>query len=218
MLFHTWPFLIFLAIVLPVFFLLRKTGLWIAWLMAASYFFYGWWNPYYLSLVFYSTVLDYFLVMLMERCPREGANVDVAGRLTRLRFDDRVLKYAFLGSTLAAIGIGAGRDWTSHLAACGDRPERARAADGPGGAFQQPENLAGHQRVQQPGAVVVLQVRRLPGRESQHPARLGASSCPRVSRPPRVRRHSCPTASLICCRWESAFSHFSRSATRSIST
>jgi D-alanyl-lipoteichoic acid acyltransferase DltB (MBOAT superfamily) len=107
MLFHTWPFLIFLAIVLPVFFLLRKTGLWIAWLMAASYFFYGWWNPYYLSLVFYSTVLDYFLVTLMERCPREGANVDVAGRLTRLRFDDRLLKYAFLGSTLAAIGIGA---------------------------------------------------------------------------------------------------------------
>ena len=43
-----------------------------AWLMLASYFFYGWWNPYYLSLVFYSTVLDYFLVTLMDRCPREG--------------------------------------------------------------------------------------------------------------------------------------------------
>ena len=42
MLFHTWPFLIFLAIVLPVFFLLRKTRFWIAWLMLASYFFYAW--------------------------------------------------------------------------------------------------------------------------------------------------------------------------------
>ena len=89
MLFHTWPFLIFLAVVLPVFFLLRKTRLWIAWLMLASYFFYGWWNPYYLSLVFYSTVLDYFLVTLMDHCPRQGAKVDVLGRLTRLRFDDR---------------------------------------------------------------------------------------------------------------------------------
>ena len=62
MLSHTWTFCIFLAIVLPVFFLLRKTRLWIGWLMLASYFFYGWWNPYYLSLVFYSTVLDFFLV------------------------------------------------------------------------------------------------------------------------------------------------------------
>ena len=72
MVFHTWPFFIFLAVVLPVFFLLRKTRFWIAWLMLASYFFYGWWNPYYLSLVFYSTVLDYFLVTLMDHCPRRG--------------------------------------------------------------------------------------------------------------------------------------------------
>ena len=105
MLFHTWPFLIFLAIVLPVYFLLRKTRYWIGWLMLASYFFYGWWNPYYLSLVFYSTALDYFLVTLMDRCPREGAKVDVVGRLTRLRFDDRVLKRSFIGSTLAAFGV-----------------------------------------------------------------------------------------------------------------
>ncbi len=48
MLFHTWPFLIFMLVVLPVFFALRRTRLWIPWLMAASYFFYGWWNPYYL--------------------------------------------------------------------------------------------------------------------------------------------------------------------------
>jgi alginate O-acetyltransferase complex protein AlgI len=101
MYFHSWPFLIFLAVVLPVFFLLRKTRLWIAWLMAASYFFYGWWNPYYLFLVFYSTALDYFLVTLMDHCPREGARIDVMGRLTRLAFDDPVLKYSFVCSTLA---------------------------------------------------------------------------------------------------------------------
>ena len=105
MLFHTWPFLVFLLIVLPVFFALRKTRLWIPWLMAASYFFYGWWNPYYLSLVFYSTVLDYFLVALMDHCPREGQRVDVLARVTRLRFGDRVLKIAFIGSLVATLAI-----------------------------------------------------------------------------------------------------------------
>jgi alginate O-acetyltransferase complex protein AlgI len=107
MLFHTWPFLIFLLIVLPVFFALRNTRFWIPWLMIASYFFYGWWNPYYLLLVFYSTLLDYFVVALMDHCPRTGAKIDVLARLTRLRFDDGVLKAAFIVSGLfAALLLG----------------------------------------------------------------------------------------------------------------
>src|SRR5438067_5836672 len=69
MLFHTWPFLLFMLVVLPVFFVLRRTPFWIPWLLAASYFFYGWWNPYYLLLIAYSTTLDYLLVTLMDRCP-----------------------------------------------------------------------------------------------------------------------------------------------------
>jgi len=105
MLFHTWPFLVFLAIVLPVFFALRRTRLWLPWLTLASYFFYGWWNPYYLLLVMYSTLLDFGLVALMDHCPRAGQKVDVRGRLTGLRFDDRVLKAAFLGAGLAALGV-----------------------------------------------------------------------------------------------------------------
>jgi hypothetical protein len=71
MLFHTWPFLVFMLVVLPVYYTLRKTPLWIPWLLAASYFFYAWWNPYYLLLVIYSTALDYLLVTLMDRCPPE---------------------------------------------------------------------------------------------------------------------------------------------------
>src|SRR5260221_13010481 len=105
MLFHTWPFLAFLLIVLPVFFALRKTRLWLPWLAVASYFFYGWGNPYYLLLVFYSTALDYSLVALMDHCPREGTKVDVLPPLTRLRFEDRFLRGAFAGSVAAAIGI-----------------------------------------------------------------------------------------------------------------
>src|SRR3954466_12076210 len=109
MLFHTLPFLVFVLIVLPVFFALQKTRLWIPWLMAASYFFYGWWNPYYLFLVFYSTVLDYLLVTFMDHCPLGGSRVDVRRRLTHLHFDDTVLKYAFLISvllTLSAFSFG----------------------------------------------------------------------------------------------------------------
>lgn len=105
MLFHTWPFLVFLLVVVPVFFLLRNTRLWLPWLTLASYFFYGWWNPYYLFLVVYSTVLDFSLVALMDHCPREPRKVELAGRLFRLRFEDRVLRGAFVGSILAGVGI-----------------------------------------------------------------------------------------------------------------
>ena len=104
MLFHTWPFAIFLAIVLPVFFALRKTRLWLPWLTVASYFFYGWWNPYYLLLVVYSTLLDYALVAFMDHCPREAGKVDWRARL-RLQFDDRVLKFAFVAASIATVGI-----------------------------------------------------------------------------------------------------------------
>src|SRR5947208_5322354 len=103
MLFHTLPFALFMVVVLPVFFALRKTRFWIPWLLAASYFFYGWWNPYYLLLVAYSTVLDFCLVALMDHCPRAGQKVDALARLTRLRFDDRVLKVAFVVSTAVTL-------------------------------------------------------------------------------------------------------------------
>src|SRR5271156_709970 len=94
MLFHTWPFLVFMLVVVPVFYSLRHTRWWIPWLMAASYFFYGWGDPYYLLLAFYLTVLDFFLVALMDHCPRAGKNVG-----------DAVLKRAFFASTAAAMVI-----------------------------------------------------------------------------------------------------------------
>ncbi len=130
MLFHTWPFLLFMGVVLPVYFALRRTKLWIPWLMAASYFFYGWWNPWYLILVVYSTALDYLLVTLMDHCPRGGAgDSSEAGaatptdaspgrilaygrvkptlmdRLLRLRFEDSVLKAAYLVSGALALAV-----------------------------------------------------------------------------------------------------------------
>lgn len=107
MLYHTWPFFFFMIVVLPVYFALRKTKLWVPWLLLASLFFYGWWNPYYLILVAYSILLDFSLVVLMDHCPPRDAKVpvDIKSRLLRLKFDDRVLKYTYVGSLLSFVGF-----------------------------------------------------------------------------------------------------------------
>jgi D-alanyl-lipoteichoic acid acyltransferase DltB (MBOAT superfamily) len=71
MLFHTWVFFIFFLIVFPVYLLVRKHNtLMNWWLMIASYTFYGWWNPYYLLLLFGTSAIDYLMVVLMERNQR----------------------------------------------------------------------------------------------------------------------------------------------------
>ena len=98
MLFHTWPFLIFMLVVLPGFYALRRTRFWLPWLLLASYVFYGWWNPWYLILVAYSTVLDYLLVALMDHSREERGG----------RFHDPFLRGAFVISvSLLTTLIGA---------------------------------------------------------------------------------------------------------------
>jgi D-alanyl-lipoteichoic acid acyltransferase DltB (MBOAT superfamily) len=68
MLFHTWVFFVFFLIVYPVYLLVRRNNrLMNVWLMIASYTFYGWWNPWYLLLLFGTSAIDYVMVLLMER-------------------------------------------------------------------------------------------------------------------------------------------------------
>src|SRR6516162_1752217 len=68
MLFHTWVFFVFFLIVYPVYLVVRRNNpLMNAWLMLASYTFYGWWNPWYLLLLFGTSAIDYAMVLLMER-------------------------------------------------------------------------------------------------------------------------------------------------------
>src|ERR1700722_1621380 len=68
MLFHTWVFFVFFLIVFPIYLLVRKNNQVInLWLMIASYTFYGWWNPWYLLLLFGTSAIDYAMVLLMER-------------------------------------------------------------------------------------------------------------------------------------------------------
>jgi D-alanyl-lipoteichoic acid acyltransferase DltB (MBOAT superfamily) len=71
MLFHTWVFFAFFLVVYPVYLVVRQNNrLMNLWLMIASYTFYGWWNPYYLVLLFGTSAIDYLMVLLMERNQR----------------------------------------------------------------------------------------------------------------------------------------------------
>jgi alginate O-acetyltransferase complex protein AlgI len=71
MLFHTWIFLLFFLIVYPIYLSLKRTRYKELWLLLSSYFFYAWWNPLYLLLIGYSTLLDYLVVSALERYQRK---------------------------------------------------------------------------------------------------------------------------------------------------
>jgi alginate O-acetyltransferase complex protein AlgI len=110
MLFHTWPFLVFFVIVFAVYLALRRTRYWLHWLLAASYFFYGWWNPLYLVLIFYSTLLDYFAVARMDRSRRRmlWLMVSIVNNLLLLGF----FKYAgFVTENVNALLALTGGAW-----------------------------------------------------------------------------------------------------------
>ena len=67
MLFHTWVFAAFFLVFYPVYLAVKGTRLRDYWLLLSSYVFYGWWNPLYLLLISYSTVVDYFVVLRMAK-------------------------------------------------------------------------------------------------------------------------------------------------------
>jgi len=70
MLFHTWVFLVFFVLFYAVYLLCRKTRFREPWLLVSSYVFYAWWNPLYLLLIVWSTLIDYTAVTFMERSSR----------------------------------------------------------------------------------------------------------------------------------------------------
>ena len=107
MLFHTWTFFIFFAVTIAGFWALRPTRFWLHWILLSSAVFYGWWHPYYLLLVFYSTALDYFIVGWMERGPRLAK--------PGWRFAASVA--VFVGSF--AVGLTAPEGWGGLAAAVG---------------------------------------------------------------------------------------------------
>jgi D-alanyl-lipoteichoic acid acyltransferase DltB (MBOAT superfamily) len=67
MLYHSWTFLAFFAVVYAVYLLVKDTRLRVPWLLTASYVFYGWWNPVYVLLILWATTVDYLAVTGMAR-------------------------------------------------------------------------------------------------------------------------------------------------------
>ena len=71
MVFHSWMFLIFFAVVYPIFLATAGTRFRPLWLVIVSYAFYAWWNPLYLLLIAFSTTVDYAVVLAMARSKRK---------------------------------------------------------------------------------------------------------------------------------------------------
>ena len=102
MLFHTWAFILFFLIVYPIYLTLKSTRFRLPWLLAASYFFYACFNPLYLILIAYSTILDYAVVALMETKGRRKIwlSISIVNNLALLSF----FKYAgFITDNLNAL-------------------------------------------------------------------------------------------------------------------
>lgn len=67
--FNSLAFLIFLPVVVGIYWLLPHKGR-KYWLLAASYFFYMYWNPAFILLLLFSTTVDYFCSLGMEHYRR----------------------------------------------------------------------------------------------------------------------------------------------------
>lgn len=66
MLFNSFEFLVFFAIVVPLYFILPYRYSWVL-LLAASYIFYMFWKPAYILLIILSTIVDYIAARMMSK-------------------------------------------------------------------------------------------------------------------------------------------------------
>jgi len=102
MLFNSWVFAVFFAAFLAVHYALRSVNLRNAWILAASYFFYGWLSPLYPVLLVYATLVSYAAARAIAVSPRKKRwlALGVANGLVLLS----VFKYgAFLAANLNAL-------------------------------------------------------------------------------------------------------------------
>ncbi|BDA77336.1 membrane-bound O-acyltransferase family protein [Leptospira kobayashii] len=123
MLFNTFVFVLFFIAVYAVFLVfgyfakdrpwaLRAQNLW---LLAASYFFYGWWEWFFLTLIFTSTFIDYFAALGIQRSKSvTGKKLFLAfsvvanlGLLFTMKYFD-FFTSSFVSSYNALVGIWGG--------------------------------------------------------------------------------------------------------------
>ncbi len=109
MLFHSWSFLLFFITVYAVF-SAAKNPLWKRnIILAASFIFYGWWNPLYLLLISWVIIFDYTSVLYMERTGRKKlflslSIIDTIIILSFFKYSGFIVSN--INSLISATGIG----------------------------------------------------------------------------------------------------------------
>ncbi len=88
MLFQSWIFLFFFLVFYAVYLAVKKTRFRNAWILICSYIFYGWWEPWFLILIAYSTLVDYAALAIMEKSRRRKIwlSVSIINNLSLLVF------------------------------------------------------------------------------------------------------------------------------------
>ncbi|MFZ0430453.1 MAG: MBOAT family O-acyltransferase [Acidobacteriota bacterium] len=102
MLFNSWEYWLFFLIVLPLFYSSPlRIGRYV--LLAASYFFYMWWNPKFILLILASTLIDYFCGRALPRLRRYRRLVLVVSLASNLGLLGFFKYYNFFASSLSAM-------------------------------------------------------------------------------------------------------------------
>ncbi len=116
MIFNSLPFLIFASVFFLLYFQVRGRGrMWL--ILLAGYFFYGWWDWRFLSLIAFTTVMDFTLGLYIDRSEnqtqrRAAVVVSIVMNLTFLGF----FKYFnFFADSLATLvrSLGMEPSWTT---------------------------------------------------------------------------------------------------------
>ncbi|MBV9972716.1 MAG: MBOAT family protein [Candidatus Eremiobacteraeota bacterium] len=108
--FQSYEFFIFFAIVAALFFTVPKRAKTIV-LLAASYYFYGRWNSWYLVFLIALTASDFAIALAMERCERHARTaLLVLGVAANLAFLG-VFKYANFAGGIFATLLHADQPW-----------------------------------------------------------------------------------------------------------
>jgi alginate O-acetyltransferase complex protein AlgI len=103
MLFNSFEFWIFFAVVLVGFYSVPYRAGKVL-LLGASYFFYMWWNPRFIALILASTIVDYVLGILLETAPpRRRKPLLIVSILVNLGFLGFFKYYNFFVGSLAAL-------------------------------------------------------------------------------------------------------------------
>ena len=108
MIFNSLEFFVFLPLVLAAYYALSPRAQNV-WLVLASYFFYGWWDWRFLSLLWISTLIDYVCGRAMERHPRRKRAWLLASMLSNLGILGGFKYFNFFvdsaATLLAAVGL-----------------------------------------------------------------------------------------------------------------